>query len=230
MRKSTLVTFGAILFVLGLSIGFSISLLFTIGMLAGQALPYPNPARMPAAEPTISYEDAPEPETSPTAALAAAWQVNGGVNTVMTAKEIIPFPYAVDGFIRAGEGMDLWGVPVKNTGQVRIVKGKEWVEVSDGIGGMFPTSKQGCEDGMWMIRWRTSDTDLGAVASKLNRPDDVVVSQGVLGPYGYMVGGSCEVPVFRFNVPETGTTRVNTVDVSYELRFWRTEGGGTEVY
>lgn len=142
------------------------------------------------------------------------WPQALGVYIARSSEEIPLFPSALSGF-RSEDGKDFWGRPFSSTGTIRVFQGNDW----EGIW-KFPNTMNGCSSGVFMIRWRSADVNVGIQASAANNAVVAARSQPKPQVFGYMSGTNCEQPMFKF--PD-GPNRdgATLVDVYYELKFWQ---------
>ncbi len=81
----------------------------------------------------------------------------------------------------------------------------------------------GCDSGMFMVRWRTGYPDIH-VSSILGYYDGTVTSRmearAKTGSFGYMQGTNCEQPMFKFAGARKGNG-ATLVNIYYELKFWQ---------
>lgn len=142
-----------------------------------------------------------------------SWPKKLGVY-ISTASEATPlFPHEVSGY-RSEDGKDFWNKPFPVRGSIRIFEGKGWQGIPK-----FPNTMNGCSSGVFMIRWRSSDTSFHVQSSA--RYSAAVVSQGAkIGAFGYMSATNCEQPMFNFG-DEPAKDGATLVDIYYELKFWQ---------
>lgn len=152
------------------------------------------------------------------------WDSSAGIHTVLTLKEVQPFPDTYGDYNLVTGEVDATGGQFKPTGRIDLntTGNEEWFSVPDGFGGTFAKTSQGCEDGMWMIRWRSKDRHQTVVSSKYYTPRGAIIAPSALGPYGFMVGSNCEEPLFRIYDEAEGFTGPTEASVEFEIRFWRT--------
>lgn len=139
------------------------------------------------------------------------WPKNRGV-FVATSSETIPlFPRALSGY-RFQNNKDYWNHPFESSGSIRVFKDNGWTEIPD-----FPHTMNHCSDGVFMIRWRSSDPDV-RVATNIGYSTDVPSATAKIATFGYMYGTNCEEPLFKFAGAGNNST---LADIYYELKFWR---------
>ncbi len=77
----------------------------------------------------------------------------------------------------------------------------------------------GCSAGVFMIRWRLSDSEV-RVQSSVRFSNEDTRATTKTGLFGYMSGSNCEQPMFKFASTVNGNEST-LVDVYYELKFWQ---------
>jgi hypothetical protein len=77
----------------------------------------------------------------------------------------------------------------------------------------------GCSNGVFMIRWRSSNPDV-RIASNLGYSMEVSSATTKIGAFGYMQGTNCEEPLFKLVSVGNGNQSTLT-DLYYELKFWQ---------
>jgi len=148
-------------------------------------------------------------------AVPVEWPKDFGAYIAMSSEEIPLFPSTLSGF-RSENGKDFWGKPFSTTGSIRIGQSDDW----EGIW-KFPNTMNGCSHGVFMIRWRSADSNIrvhsvvaysAAVASR---------SEAQTGIFGYMSGTNCDQPMFKFADALYRIRGSLLVDLFYELKFWQ---------
>lgn len=133
---------------------------------------------------------------------------------IATSSEQIPlFPRVLSGY-RSEADKDFWGKLFTSRGSMRVFKGNDWEGIYK-----FPNTMNGCASGVFMMRWRLSDSEV-RVQSSVRYSRDAAGTTTKPGSFGYMWGTNCEQPMFKF----VGTVNGNEstlVDVFYELKFWQ---------
>lgn len=82
----------------------------------------------------------------------------------------------------------------------------------------FPDTQNSCGKGLFILRWRTDNPDVSIASStEFGR---TVPSAQKAGKKGYIIGSNCHRPLFGFGKVE-GRNGSNLVDVTYEVRFWK---------
>jgi hypothetical protein len=139
-----------------------------------------------------------------------AWPNEQGVYIAETSEGIPTFPIMLSGY-RSEENKDFWNNPFLIRGSIRVFEGGDWTGIWK-----FPNTMNGCSAGVFMIRWRSADPNVGIRASVRHSS----TSQGdeETGTFGYMSGTNCEQPMFKFAESRHDG---NLADVYYELKFWR---------
>jgi hypothetical protein len=148
----------------------------------------------------------------------ALWPKQSGV-FVATSSETIPlFPRGLSGYRPVRKGFSYFDEPFEWSGSIRV--GYDW----SGIPG-FPAGMNHCDYGVWMLRWRNSNSDV-LVASRASSYDDVDKSYPFagnavrVGRFGYIHGFSCVQPAFK--ISRTLNRNSSTIDdIYYELKFWQ---------
>jgi len=129
-----------------------------------------------------------------------------------TSRDRIPvFPRALSGYV-SEQGKDFSGKPYPVRGSISVEDGSEWKGLRH-----FPTTRNGCSFGVFMLRWRVSDPAI-RVYSTIDNPRKSTANVAT-GAYGYMYGTICDKPQFKF-AKATKPNWPNHVDVFYELKFW----------
>jgi hypothetical protein len=140
------------------------------------------------------------------------WPQQMGEYIATSSQDIPFFPGTLSGY-RSEDGRDFWGNPFPSRGTIRIFQGDDWQGLMD-----FPNTMNGCSAGVFMIRWRLSDS--GVLVQSSVRHSSKVGDSIKSGAFGYMWGTNCEQPMFKF----AGTINNNEstlVDIYYELKFWQ---------
>ena len=139
-----------------------------------------------------------------------------GVYIATSSKTIPDFPRELPEYRDTGE-MNYWGEPYTLHGTIRIFEGNDWTTISD-----FPWSGNHCGEGLFMIRWRTSNPDVRVASNVAYSPDPSFndAKKAKTGSFGYMLGTNCERPLFKF-VGTVEGNKSNLVDIYYEVKFWR---------
>jgi hypothetical protein len=144
-----------------------------------------------------------------------SWPEQLGGYIAISSEAIPPFPSELSGY-RFEAGKDFWGRPISEKGTIRVFQGGGWQGLHK-----FPATMNGCSSGVFMIRWRSADTEtpvessLGSYRGDV-RKEDSKPAEG----FGYMSGTNCDQPMFKFpdGPNHLGATRV---DVYYDLKFWQ---------
>ena len=140
-----------------------------------------------------------------------AWPEEHG-EYIATSSETIPhFPETLSGFRPAEENKDFWNRPFPVQGLIRLFEGDDWQGIPK-----FPNTMNDCSDGFFMIRWRSSDPNVGVRSSV--RYSSKSKAKEKTGIFGYMSGTNCEQPMFKFG---DAVNEATLVDVYYELKFWQ---------
>lgn len=143
------------------------------------------------------------------------WNTEIGIHASNNIADLPEFPTKLKGFQPTKEGTDYFGDKIEQEGTVRVMAG-EWQGIEK-----FPASMNDCSQGMYMLRWRTSneqaqvDSGSSYMVEGLNEKDATIVT----GNSGYITGTNCEQPFFRFKPADSNSG--NMVDVSYKLMFWK---------
>lgn len=140
------------------------------------------------------------------------WPTQQGVYIADSSEAIPHFPSALSGF-KSEDGKDFWGNKFASSGSIRVVEGSAWEVIPD-----FPQTMNHCGEGMFMIRWRSGNSDV-VINSTLGYSPDKTSSQAKIGSFGYMLGTNCDQPMFKFSPARNGNDS-NVADVHYELKFW----------
>ncbi len=143
-----------------------------------------------------------------------SWPKKMGVY-ISPGSEATPlFPNELSGY-RSEDGKDFWGKSFPVRGSIRIFEGKGWQGIPK-----FPNTMNGCSSGVFMIRWRSSDTSFRVQSSARYSAADVGSSEIKTGTFGYTSSSNCEQPMFNFGdkPAKDGNT---LVDIYYELKFWQ---------
>jgi hypothetical protein len=113
--------------------------------------------------------------------------------------------------------MNYWNEPYTLHGNLRIFEGSDWATIYN-----FPYSGNHCGEGLFMIRWRTSNPDVRIASNVAYSPDPSYndSKKAKTGSFGYMLGTNCEQPLFKFAGTVKGNES-NLVDIYYELKFWQ---------
>jgi hypothetical protein len=148
-------------------------------------------------------------------ALPSPWPNKMGEYTATSSELIPPFPRTLSGY-RSEEGKDFWGKAYPISGTIRIFSGDDWKGLPK-----FPNTMNGCASGVFMIRWRSSDTGVRVDSTARNSSTSGGIdSTMATGAFGYMYATNCDQPLFKFartlNKNESGL-----VDIFYELKFWQ---------
>jgi len=134
-----------------------------------------------------------------------------------TSSETIPlFPSELPQYRDTGN-MNYWDEPYTLHGTIRIFEGNDWATIPD-----FPHNGNHCGEGLFMIRWRTSNPDVRVASNLAFSPEPSYndVKNAKTGSFGYMLGTNCDQPLFQF-VGTTKGNESNLVDIYYELKFWQ---------
>ena len=141
------------------------------------------------------------------------WPKSRG-ESVVRSSELIPlFPSRLSGY-RSETDRDFWNKPFPSKGTIRIFEGAEWQGLQN-----FPNTMNGCDAGVFMVRWRLSDPQVRVQSSVRFSSKDTSATM-TTGNFGYMTGSNCEQPMFKFAGTVHGNES-NLVDVRYELKFWQ---------
>ncbi|MGA9600483.1 MAG: hypothetical protein WBS22_09570 [Methylocystis sp.] len=139
--------------------------------------------------------------------------IQNGFTSVYAANEDIPpFPEALAGWKQTPPGRDFWGEAAKSSGVVHVGEGNnEWTHIPE-----FLPSQNDCDTGIFLVRWKTKDTDAAVDSGLLfaTAVDDVKS-----GSFGFLGGSNCHEPIFRFKATNNRRTH-NNVDIIYEVRFY----------
>lgn len=141
------------------------------------------------------------------------WPEKTGVYTVKPRESIPVFPTLLNEYRPTGKNTDFWGNPFKTNHSIRIFTGDDWAMIPD-----FPLTMNNCGAGMFMLRWRASNSET-RVASIMSYSIEHVKTSGEIGAYGYMYGTNCKQPMFKLLEPITGEGGSLT-NIYYELSFW----------
>jgi hypothetical protein len=129
-----------------------------------------------------------------------------------TSRDRIPvFPRALSGYV-SEKDKDFTGKPYPLRGNILVADGNDWKGLRH-----FPTTRNGCSFGVFMLRWRVSDPSI-RVYSTIDNPRKSTANVAT-GTYGYMYGTICDKPRFKF-ANSTKPNWPNRADVFYELKFW----------
>lgn len=140
-----------------------------------------------------------------------AWPADTGAYIAASGEAIPPFPDTLTGFRPVGDDKDFWNKPFPAKGSVRVSVGNGWQGIPN-----FPNTMNGCSHGIFMMRWRSENSDV-LVRSSM-RHAAVTKGREKAGAFGYMTGTNCEQPMFKFG---RANNRATLVDVFYELKFWQ---------
>ncbi len=149
-----------------------------------------------------------------TRAQGAAWPTEQGVYTSSNAKQIPAFPTKLAGF-QPRPGEDYFGENFRSTGTVTVDEDDDWQFIED-----FPYSGIDCIAGVYTLRWQLSDPAV-KIRTAIENPGNKPPPPMPTGSFGYMYGSSCTQPRFKF-VSSTGKNKATSIDVLYEIRFWKT--------
>ena len=142
---------------------------------------------------------------------------------VLGSKQKLPeFPKKKSSF-KGRSNVDFWGRSFSESGSVRVFKSdgpQSITDCSSGTGGCneFPDTQNNCGKGLFILRWRTDNPDVSIASS--TEFGGTVPSPQKLGKKGYIIGSNCHRPLFGFGKVERGNES-NLVDVTYEVRFWK---------
>jgi hypothetical protein len=137
---------------------------------------------------------------------------------IATPSETIPlFPSEIPQYRDTGK-MHYWEEPYTLHGTIRISEGDDWATIPD-----FPHNGNHCGEGLFMIRWRTSNPDVLVASNVAYSPEPSFneAEEAKTGSFGYMLGTNCEQPLFRFAGTRKGNESHLLVDIHYELKFWQ---------
>ena len=141
----------------------------------------------------------------------SAWPQTHGEYVAGSSESIPNFPKQLSGY-RPESGQDFWAHPFRSIGTLRIFEGNDWNGVYQ-----FPNTMNGCDAGVFMIRWRAANPNVRVESSVRELPEDVSATTKI-GSFGYMSGSNCQQPMFKF----AGTSDAATLtDIYYELKFWQ---------
>ncbi len=149
-------------------------------------------------------------------AFGDSWPKEQGVYTAITFEKVPAFPVKLAGY-RALDGEDFFGEDVQLSGVMTVDDGAGWQMIDE-----FPSSSIDCIAGAYMVRWQVSDPYV-TVQSAIDNPRDTPPPPIKTGSFGYMYGSSCTEPRFKFAASK-GKTKAESVDIKYELKFWKTAG------
>ena len=187
--------------------------LFGVSLIAGIYLSLTTP-RATTERPTAETLNSPikTPDKAVTNA-ELAWPTQQGAYIADSSEAIPHFPSALSGF-KSEDGKDFWGNKFDSSGSIRVVDGNAWEVIPD-----FPQTMNHCGEGMFMVRWRSGNSDV-VIDSTLGYSPDKTSSQAKIGSFGYMLGTNCDEPMFKFSHVRNNNES-NIADVHYELKFWQ---------
>jgi hypothetical protein len=140
------------------------------------------------------------------------WPSEKGEYIASSSDGIPPFPQQVSEYAYEAGDKDFWGHPFHVRGTQRIFVGNGW----EGIY-RFPNTMNGCDAGVFMIRWRSANPNVHVESSLRELSEDNSATTKT-GGFGYMYGTNCQQPMFKIASASDGAT---LVDIHYELKFWR---------
>lgn len=134
----------------------------------------------------------------------------GGVYIAKSSETIPFFPKALSGY-RSENNLDYFDNPFPPKGRLRIFQSNVWTGIPD-----FPGWANRCGEGIFMLRWRSSNPDVHIVSTMAYAPTSSYIKNTQTGAFGYIYGTNCEQPWFKF-IGDPNTV----ADIYYEVKFWQ---------